>query len=184
MKISGEGDFADYASARIPSLRRLALLLCRDWHSADDLVQATLTKLCVNWAKAVAADSTDAYVRAILVREFLRERRSGWARHVSVSDAPLPIQVPAAEIDGLLDLQAAVSALQPRQRATLVLRFFCDLSVDQAAEALGCTAGTVKSQTAKAITTLRRELGHEPLAPFAEPAARSRPFTGEASSHG
>lgn len=61
-------EFAEYAAASIPSLRRLALLLCRNWHDADDLVQATLSKLCQHWYRAAAADSTDAYVRAILVR--------------------------------------------------------------------------------------------------------------------
>ena len=68
---------------------------------------------------------------------------------------------PAAEVDhdAVLDLRAAVAALPARQRATLVLRFFCDLSVDQAAEILGCSPGTVKSQTAKALAAVRRALG-------------------------
>jgi DNA-directed RNA polymerase specialized sigma24 family protein len=55
-----DDEFADYMSARLASLRRLALLLCQDWHRADDLVQATMTKLYLHWARAVAADSTDA----------------------------------------------------------------------------------------------------------------------------
>jgi DNA-directed RNA polymerase specialized sigma24 family protein len=52
--------------------------------------------------------------------------------------------------------------LPPRQRAALVLRFYCDLNVDQSAQVLNCSPGTVKSQTAKAISTLRRALtaGH------------------------
>lgn len=73
-----DADFAEYVSARMPSLRRLALLLCQDWHRADDLVQAAMTKLYLHWAKAAGAENTDAYMRAMLVREFLRERRSGW----------------------------------------------------------------------------------------------------------
>jgi DNA-directed RNA polymerase specialized sigma24 family protein len=51
-----------------------------------------------------------------------------------------------------------------RQRAVLVLRFYCDLNVEQSAQVLGCTAGTVKSQTAKAVTSLRRALGNDPEA--------------------
>ncbi len=165
-------EFAEYAAASIPSLRRLALLLCRNWHDADDLVQAVLSKLCQHWYRAAAADSTDAYVRAILVREFVRGRRTGWARRVSVTDQPPQIQAPAADLDTLLDLQAAMTALAPRQRAVLVLRYYCDFDVTQTAQALGCAPGTVKSQTAKALATLRRTLAHG-----AESAATRQPAT-------
>jgi DNA-directed RNA polymerase specialized sigma24 family protein len=51
--------------------------------------------------------------------------------------------------------------LPPRQRAVLVLRYYCDLNVDQSAHALGCTPGTIKSQTAKALASLRRVIGAE-----------------------
>jgi DNA-directed RNA polymerase specialized sigma24 family protein len=64
--------------------------------------------------------------------------------------------------DAVLDLRAAVAARPPRQRATLVLRYYCDLNVDQAAEILGCSPGTVKSQTAKALEAVRRALGPAP----------------------
>jgi RNA polymerase sigma-70 factor (sigma-E family) len=179
-----DSDFAEYVSARIPALRRLALVLCRDWHAADDLVQATLTKLCQHWGRAAAAESTDAYVRGMLVREFLRERRSPWARRVDVTSQPPEMPAAAADLDGLLDLQAAVSALPPRQRAVLVLRFYCDLSVDQSAAALGCAAGTIKSQTAKALTTLRRDLGHEPLVARPDQTPHIGPFTRKVADHG
>lgn len=153
--------FADYAAAHIPALRRLALLLCQDWHAADDLVQATLTRLCVRWPRAAAAQHPDAYVRSMLVREFTGQRRTVWARRVSVTDKPPETPVPPADLEGLLDLKAAVSALPPRQRAVLVLRFYCDLGVDESAGILGCAPGTVKSQTAKALATLRRILDME-----------------------
>ena len=153
-----DADFAEYVAARMMSLRRLAYLLCQDWHQADDVVQSAITKLYVHWVRASAADNVDAYVRGIVVREFLHERRTAWARRVS-----LPGQMPdssavTADLDASLDLKTAIAGLPPRQRATLVLRFYCDLSVDQAAQALGCSPGTVKSQTAKALTTLRRWL--------------------------
>jgi RNA polymerase sigma-70 factor (sigma-E family) len=160
MTAAHDDEFAEYAAASIPSLRRLALLLSRNWHDADDLVQAALSKLCQHWYRAAAADSTDAYVRAILVREFVRGQRTAWARRVSVTDQPPEIRAPAADLDTLLDLQAALTDLAPRQRAVLVLRYYCDLDVAQTAQALGCAPGTVKSQTAKALATLRRTLAH------------------------
>jgi DNA-directed RNA polymerase specialized sigma24 family protein len=77
-----------------------------------------------------------------------------------VADSPAA----AVDHDAVLDLRAAVAALPARQRATLVLRFYCDLSVDQAAEILGCSQGTVKSQTARALEAVRRALGAAPAA--------------------
>lgn len=155
---SRDVEYTAYVSARLPSLRRLALLLCQDWQRADDLVQVTITQLYVHWSRASAAEHTDAYARTILVREFAHERRSAWARRVrlngEVSDSPAA----AVDHDAALDLRAAVATLPPRQRAALVLRFYCDLNVDQSAQLLGCSPGTIKSQTAKALHTLRGAL--------------------------
>jgi RNA polymerase sigma-70 factor (sigma-E family) len=157
-----DAEFAEYMSARLPSLRRLALLLCQDWHQADDLVQAAMTKLYLHWYRAAGADNIEAYVRSIVVREFLRERRTAWARRVSLADQVPEAPAPTGDHDGALDLQTAVAALPPRQRAVLVLRFYCDVNVEQCAHVLGCTPGTVKSQTAKALATLRHSLDREP----------------------
>jgi len=156
---SRDAEYTEYAEARLPSLRRLAGVLCDDWQRADDLVQATLTTLYVHWGRAGAASHPDAYARAVLVREFLHERRSAWVRRVSLSGRVADSPAAAVDQDAVLDLRAAVAALPARQRATLVLRFYCDLSVDQAAGILGCSPGTVKSQTAKALAAVRRALG-------------------------
>ena len=171
MPAETDAEFSEYVDGRLPSLRRLALLLCHDWHRADDLVQASLTKLYVHWHRARKAASVDAYVRTIIVREFVHERRSAWARRVMLGSL-LPDQ-PAAglDADAAIDLRAAIAALPARQRAVLVLRYYCDLDVERSAEVLGCSAGTVKSQTARALASLRRQL---------EASASSQPRRGAA----
>jgi len=173
-----DAEFADFVAARETSLRRLAVLLCQDWHRADDLVQAAITKLYVHWPKAKAADSMDAYVRAIVVREFLDERRSSWARRVILTSQLPDRSAPGTDPETSLDMQAALAGLPPRQRATLVLRFYCDLPVEQAAQVLGCTPGTVKSQTAKALNSLRIALG-----PNADTADANSPVVARRGSH-
>jgi RNA polymerase sigma-70 factor (sigma-E family) len=152
-------EFTDYVAARLGSLRRLAYLLCQDADHVDDLVQAAITRLYVHWGRASAVDNLDAYTRTILIRVFLRDRRSGWATRVSLN-AELPDAASvAADHDGAIDVRAALRTLPPRQRATLVLRFYCDLTVEQAARLLGCSGGTVRSQTAKGLAALRMTLG-------------------------
>jgi len=161
---SRDDEYTEYISARMMSLRRTAFMLCQDWHRADDLVQAAITRLYVHWGRARAADHIDAYARTVLVREFLGERRSAWARRVSL-DAQVPpagTGTGTADHDALLDLRAALTAVPPRQRATLVLRFYCDLNVEQTAQVLGCSPGTVKSQTVKGLAALRRALDPDP----------------------
>jgi RNA polymerase sigma factor (sigma-70 family) len=140
-------------------LRRVAYLLCQDWPGADDLVQSAITRLYLHWGKARNAASIDAYTRTILVRIFISERRSGWYRRVLLVEAHHDTPGRYFDHDAHLDVRAALATLPPRQRATLVLRFFCDLSVDETARELGCAAGTVKSQTAKGLEAMRRALG-------------------------
>jgi RNA polymerase sigma-70 factor (sigma-E family) len=152
-------EFTDYVQARLGWLRRIAYLLCQDWDRADDLVQAAITLVYAHWDRVRSADQIDGYVRTILVREFLAVRRSAWSRRVVLTGRVPDTADPAGDHDAALDVRRALLLLPPRQRATLVLRFYCDLSVDQAAQVLGCSAGTVKSQTAKGLDTLRRLLG-------------------------
>lgn len=151
MSAHRDEDFTAYVQTRLAWLRRVGYLLCQDWQQADDLVHTAITTLYVHWRRARTMENVDGYARTILVHAFLNERRGGWARWVM-----LPGQLPDA--DDALDVRGALAGLPPRQRATLVLRFYRDLNVDQAARVLGCSAGTVKSQTAKALAGLRRAL--------------------------
>ena len=170
------------------ALRCVAYLLCQDWQRADDLVQTAVTRLYVHWDRVRGMEHTEAYARTILVREYLSEQRSGWARRVSL-DVPVPDTAgQAPDTETMLDMRAALAGLPPRQRATLVLRFYCDLNVDQTAELLGCSAGTVKSQTAKGLAAMRRGLSpvpqSRPAGNHRGPARRPAPAPAEVRRHG
>jgi RNA polymerase sigma-70 factor (sigma-E family) len=154
-------EFTAYVTARMAWLRRVAYLLCQDWHRADDLVQSAITRLYVHWRRASAADNVDGYARTVLVRVFLAEQRGGWRQRVRVVERTPDVAAEPADHAGGVDLRAALAALPPRQRAAVVLRFYCDLSVEQTAGVLGCSAGTVKSQTARGLDALRRALEPE-----------------------
>ncbi len=151
--------FADYYASRGAVMRNTAYLLCGDWHLAEDLTQTAFTKLYLAWRRVERHEALDQYLRRTLVRAFLDERRRPWRRE----HATAPVEL----IDGLVNdsspedrmvLRAALDAVPPRQRATLILRFWVDLSVEQVADTLGCSTGTVKSQTARGLQTLREVL--------------------------
>lgn len=159
MRDAWEREYVEYVTARLPALRRLACLLCGDEHRADDLVQDAITKLYVHWDKARAASNLDAYVRTILVRTFVDERRLAWSRvrlFATAPDRPDPVGTGA---DDRALVRAALSRLPARQQAVLVLRFLYDLPVAEVGEILGCSGGTVKSQTHHGLTALRQVLG-------------------------
>jgi len=158
MANNGEAGYVEYVSGRMTSLRRLAYLLCQDWHAADDLVQIAVTRLFAHWGRAHRMDNLDAYLRKILVHAFISQRRSAWGRRVVLAEFPPEAPGAGADTDAAMDVRDALLGVPPRQRATLVLRFYCDLDVEQAATALGCSAGTVKSQTAKGLAAMRRVL--------------------------
>jgi RNA polymerase sigma-70 factor (sigma-E family) len=142
------------------NLRRLAFSLSGDDHQADDLVQETLTKLYLRWERASAADNIDAYVHTMLVRTFLDDKRRGWWRVRLPGAMPdRAVADPGVSHEDRAVLRAALAKIPPRQQAVLVLRFVHDLPVNDVAEIMGCSAGTVKSQCARGLATLRRQLG-------------------------
>ncbi|GAA2605276.1 SigE family RNA polymerase sigma factor [Paractinoplanes durhamensis] len=166
MQVGANEEYVEYVAAKIPSLRRLAYVLAGDPHRADDLVQQTITTLFVKWRRAQTADNLDAYVRTMLVRTFLDEKRLAWARVRLFRELPEPPPFSDGGIEDRQVVRAALGQVPRRQRAVLVLRFFYDLPVEEVAGALGCSAGTVKSQTARGLATLRRLLGERELAGY------------------
>jgi len=158
MQDPSDQEYVDYVTARMPALRRLAFLLAGDEHRADDLVQQTITTLYLKWHRAQAAEHLDAYVRTMLVRTYLNERRLAWARVRLVRDTPERASSDDSGIEDRHVVRAALARLPRRQRAVLVLRFLDDRPVEEVAEMLGCSSGTVKSHTSRGLASLRRLL--------------------------
>ena len=155
-----ERDFAAYVEGRRAALRGTAYLLCGDWHFADDLTQTALTRLYLAWRRIDRTSSVEAYARQVLVRAYLDERRRPWRRERSSAeppDAPATDDHPAA-VDDRLSLEAMLQGLPARQRAVLVLRYWCDLDVRATAAALGISEGTVKSASARGLAAVRDAL--------------------------
>jgi RNA polymerase sigma-70 factor (sigma-E family) len=155
-----EGGYVRYVSARLPALHRAAYLLCGgDAHQADDVVQTTITKLFRHWRRACRSDNIDAYVHRMLVHALIDEKRHSWARVQLFATADDRAGAePHAQVDERTSLVAALRQLPPRQRAVLVMRFLLDRPIEEVAEALNCSVGTVKSQSSRGLEALRGKL--------------------------
>ncbi|MBS2537617.1 SigE family RNA polymerase sigma factor [Catenulispora sp. NF23] len=163
MQRPDDDEFSELVAARSHTLRRTAYLMCGDWHQAEDLTQIAFIKLHAAWGRVRRREDLDAYLRKTLLRACIDEKRHArWRREFPGSDdlpdRPAADRAPdqaAADRDLLV---AALRTLPPGQRAVLVLRFWEDQSVEEAARLLGCSAGTVKSQTARGLAALRVEI--------------------------
>lgn len=151
-----DGPFTDYFASRASAMRGTAYLLCGDWHRAEDLVQTTFVKLYRAWHRIGGHQALDAYTRQILVRTFLDETRRGFFhRERPTAEQTERFEPAAASVEDRMVLLRALARVAPRQRAALVLRYWEDMSVEDTAKVLHCSAGTVKSQTARGLEALR-----------------------------
>ncbi|MFF0429324.1 SigE family RNA polymerase sigma factor [Streptomyces sp. NPDC004520] len=168
-------EFRGFAEARLPHLRRTAYLMCGDWHHAEDITQTALTKLYAVWGGRRRIRNLEAYAHRVLTRACVDHMRRRWRREQPASELPDRAEHAADQALGL-QVRAALEELPPRQRAVVVLRYWADLDIPATAAALGCTSGTVKSHTARALARLRCLLGDEKGSEvFGEPAASAQP---------
>jgi RNA polymerase sigma-70 factor (sigma-E family) len=166
-EVTSTEEFVEFAEAASPRLRRTAFLLCGDWHTAEDLAQSALAKVFVSWRRIRRRDAAYAYATRTLVNLYLADKRVKRIGEVLMASVPeRAADETAAEtrlvVDGLL------ASLPPKARAVVVLRYWADLSIEQAAEVLRCSPGNVKSQSARALDKLRIALdqtGADPGSP-------------------
>ncbi|MEV6286012.1 SigE family RNA polymerase sigma factor [Kribbella sp. NPDC051770] len=151
---SRDEEFSAYVAQRRTQLRRVAYLLCGDVHKAEDLVQTALLKLYVAWPRVQRAGNVDAYARRILVNSGIDESRRPWRREAPGLDGlDEPSMLPPAVEDSRVVMEA-LAKLPLGQRRVVVLRHFLGMSIDETAADLRCSAGTVKSQNARALARL------------------------------
>lgn len=163
MRTAGEADatFEEFVTARGPGLLRVARLLTGDAHLAEDLLQTVLAKVWSKWRR-IGAENPEAYVRKALVNTHLSWWQRRWRGEIPHAHERMPEGTGTGDPFDAVDLEQSlalvVRRLPARQRAVVVLRYFEELSVQETARILGCHPGTVKSQAAKALRTLRAEL--------------------------
>ena len=157
--------FEEFAVARLAAVLRFAAVLTGDRGLAEDVVQEVLIRAHGRWDAIACLDRPEAYVRKMIVNEYLSWRRRSWrlvpsgaGTDVDARFVPDPA-VHHAERDAIL---AELARLPRRQRAVLVLRYYEALSDAEIADVLGCAPGTVRGYASRALATLRVDLAEAP----------------------
>ena len=150
--------FDQFAGARLQAVLRFATALTGDPDLAKDLVQEVLIRVNGQWQKVGQLDRPEAYIRKMVVNEYLSWRRRSWrlipsgmSSHVTGRPSPDPA-------DGYIERQALLAELARRQRTALVLRYYEGYSDGEIAEVMGCTRSTVRGHVFKALAALRVKL--------------------------
>jgi RNA polymerase sigma-70 factor (sigma-E family) len=168
-KTDADAAFDSFVGDAAAGLLRTAFLLTWDERDAEDLVQECLIRVARRWPRVRSMDYPTAYARRVLVNLSLddaprrQRRRAELAGSGSAADGRQDDS--SARLFGAVDIQTqlldALGALTRRQRATVVLRYFEDLSEPEVADVLGCSVGTVKSTSSRALERLRQTISRD-----------------------
>ena len=158
--------FEEFAAARLPAVLRFAAVLTGERGLAEDVVQEVLLRASRRWETIAGLDRPEAYVRKMIVNEYLSWRRRSWrlvpsdALEAGAGRPGRDHAADHAERDALL---AEVGRLPRRQKTVLVLRYYEALSDAEIAAVLGCTPGTVRGYASRVLAALRVDLSPKTL---------------------
>ena len=163
MPTTDDAEFVAFVRQHGRALARTATLIAGDPTAGEDLLQTALAQTYARWRGKDDIEDLEQYVRVVLVRAHI-----SWRRRMSSTEHVVdlaPTEEPQPDIaDRMVDrgvLLGALRQLPPKQRATLVLRFFDDLSEADTAKALGCSTGSVKQHSTRGLAKLRALLGDQ-----------------------
>jgi RNA polymerase sigma-70 factor (sigma-E family) len=156
--VRDEAGFRAFVETNGATLLHAARLLTGDHHRGEDLVQTALTKVYLKWGRI---DAPLPYARKALVNAHIDQSRRKWWGERPTEFLPEVVEADTAgsttASDSRDELRRMLNGLPSRDRAVIVLRYYCDLSEADTAATLGLPVGTVKSSCARALARLRVE---------------------------
>lgn len=162
-EVGRELSFDELVATNEQRLLRFAVMLTGGRHSAEDLVQTVFTRAYRKWGRISEVDQPEAYLRRMVLNEFL-----SWRRLLKHGELPVaePRDVPTDEDIGTRQAQRdavwrLLAGLPRKQRAVLVLRYYEDLPDDEIGKLLDVTPSTVRSNASRALAALRDQLPAE-----------------------
>jgi RNA polymerase sigma-70 factor (sigma-E family) len=158
-RAAADREFTAFAESAAPRLRRTAVLMCRDWHFAQDLTQITLAKMYVSWRRIWRTANLEAYSRRVLMNAVFDQKRRRSDTEVVLAELPERVVYGDGGAELRVTLVDALATLPVRDRAIVVLRYWEDHSVETVADLLGVSTAVVKTQSSRALARLRDILG-------------------------
>ncbi|MFE2884633.1 SigE family RNA polymerase sigma factor [Streptomyces sp. NPDC059272] len=182
MNADDEREFREFVAARSRSLLHTTYLLTGDWEQARDLLQTALASTARRWSRLRDRQQPETYVRRVIYHAQIdRFRLLSWGKETvtdTVPDSPTQAADWADTVVQRHDIMTALRQLPKRQRAVIVLRYFEDLPDAEIAEILGIAQGTVRSQTHKALASLRAAFAETGSSTMSSPSPASGRSTG------
>lgn len=154
--------YVEFVAARQDHLRRIALAVTGDWHTADDVLQTALLKLYFAWPRIRSDGNPEAYARRVIMRCDVDRRRRPSRREQPTGELPDRAAAPGTDVEERSALFDALQALPEQQRKVVVLRHWLGLSVRETAAELGIGEGTVKSHSSRGLAALEEALARQP----------------------
>ena len=166
MRQTSQSELGEFYTAHADSAKRLAYLLTGDNELAEDITQDAFVKMAGRLGGLRNKEAAAAYLRRTVMNlsrsHFRRKRversylqREAGMHRMETVEAPDVIEADALWIE--------LQRLAYRQRCAIVLRYYEDLSEQQAAEVLDCSVGALKALTSRAMEQLRARVGSEAL---------------------
>jgi RNA polymerase sigma-70 factor (sigma-E family) len=158
--------FEDFVTLRLAALLRYATVVTWDPHLAEDITQEVLARAQPRWSRIAGLGQPEAYVKRMVVNEFLSWRRRRAARlqtHASIEHLAGSTPDPSTAWDERDAALRLIATLPAQQRAAIALRFYEDLSYEEIADLLGCRPGTARAHVSRALSTLRAQLPATPI---------------------
>ncbi len=156
--MSQREEFRAYVAGRGAALLRTAVLITGDRGLAEDLVQTALIRTYGAWGRIRRREAVDAYTRRVMVTTYVNWWHRKWRGELPTGELPeQPVADAFSRVEDGLSLRDALGRLPKRMRAVVVLRYYDDLPDPEIAAILGCSAGTVRSQAARALAKLRAD---------------------------
>ena len=154
-------DFDRFVDEACEPLLRAVYLIVRDASAAEDVVQETLLRVARRWPRVRRMRRPGSYARRIAVNLAIDEHGARSREGAALEHEGIALERSEPDGNGRVeqraDLIASLSTLSPRARAVIVLRYYGDLSEAQVADTLGCSVGTVKATTSRALASLREQ---------------------------